>query len=187
MEGAQINENAMQSVTSAAFAAKFRSKRGKYALELIPPLVEVFTFLTVDVKAYLPAFHTVTTYFLKDLISGKKNFVPMDQVTHVHVPFYENLKLGEIFNFFLKHEAVLYYLPQESELRKTPKQWICNVGATVLGEPFIAWIGDRIKARNEAVKEEKNMLISMDPAVAAAFHASTAVSRKYILPSSAAC
>ena len=41
------------SVTSAAFAAKFRSKR------------EVYQFLTVDVKAYLPPLENVTTYFLK--------------------------------------------------------------------------------------------------------------------------
>ena len=49
----------------------------------------------------------------------------------------------------------------------------------MIGEPFIAWVGERIKERNAAVTLEKNMLISMDPAVAAAFHASTAVSRKY--------
>ena len=28
--------------------------------------------MTVDVKAYLPAMQTVTIYFLKDLITGKK-------------------------------------------------------------------------------------------------------------------
>ena len=41
------------SVSSSAFAAKFRSKR------------EVYQFLTVDVKAYLPPLENVTTYFLK--------------------------------------------------------------------------------------------------------------------------
>jgi len=36
----------------------------------MPP--EVFTFLTVDVKAYLPAMNTVTIHLLKDLITGQK-------------------------------------------------------------------------------------------------------------------
>ena len=35
-------------------------------------LVEIFTFLTVDVKCYLPAIQTVTIYFLKALITGEK-------------------------------------------------------------------------------------------------------------------
>jgi hypothetical protein len=43
-----------QQITSAEFAAKFKSKR------------EVYTFLAVDAKAYLPAIDTVTIYFLKE-------------------------------------------------------------------------------------------------------------------------
>ena len=103
MEGAQIPMNGNHSVTSAAFASKFRSKRGKYTSDIIIFFLELFTFLTVDVKAYLPAIHTLTVYFMKDLIEGKKKFVPMDRVVHAHVPAYENLKLAEIFNEFLKH------------------------------------------------------------------------------------
>ena len=40
-------------VTTAAFAAKFRSKN------------EVYTFCAVDVGAYLPSPECVTIYFLK--------------------------------------------------------------------------------------------------------------------------
>ena len=149
--------------------------------------IELFTFLTVDVKAYLPAMHTLTVYFMKDLIEGKKKFVPMDRVVHAHVPAYENLKLADIFNEFLKHQAVIQFLPDDKELRKTPKQWIVNVGATVIGEPFRAWIGEKIKERNAAVTTQKNMLITMDPQIAAAFHASTAVSCKCSFLSGPAC
>ena len=171
-------------VTTAAFGAKFRSKRGKW------PLLndaEVFTFLTVDVKAYLPRMNTVTIYFLKDLITGAKkskpmmshlSVIPMDHVQHVHVPSYENLALKLIYAFFEQHREVLKFLPDGKELLKTPKAWICNVGATVIGEPFQAWVGERIKERNETVTKERSMLIQMDPHVAAAFHASSAVSRK---------
>ena len=60
MEGSQIPNANNQPVNVAAFAAKFRSKR------------EIYTFLTLDVRAYLPAVHTVTVYFLKDLVSGTK-------------------------------------------------------------------------------------------------------------------
>ena len=42
------------------FAAKFRSKR------------EVYTFLTFDGNVYLPAYETVTVYFLKAILAGTK-------------------------------------------------------------------------------------------------------------------
>ena len=47
-------------ITAAAFGAKFRSKR------------EIYQFLTMDVKAYLPDCDNVTIYFLKDMMTGKK-------------------------------------------------------------------------------------------------------------------
>jgi len=47
-------------ITAKEFASKFSTKR------------ECFTFLAVDCKAYLPSYDTVTIYFLKDLIAGRK-------------------------------------------------------------------------------------------------------------------
>ena len=70
------------------------------------------------------------------------------------------------------------HLPDGKELRKTPRQWILNVIATIVGKPFHEWVNQRIDERNAAVVEEHHLGITMDPQVAAAFHASTAVSRK---------
>ena len=76
----------------------------------------MFTFLTVDVKAYLPAMNTLTIYYLKDLITGKKKsksfqydalVIPMDRVQHIHVPSYENLALKLIYAYFEQHRDVL--------------------------------------------------------------------------------
>lgn len=47
-------------ISAQAFAAKFKSKR------------EIYTLLTVEAKAYLPNYDSITIYFLKDLICGKK-------------------------------------------------------------------------------------------------------------------
>ena len=58
----QINQNvrARQQVTALAFASKYKSKR------------EVYNFLTVECRAYLPSYDTLTIYFLKDLVNGTK-------------------------------------------------------------------------------------------------------------------
>jgi hypothetical protein len=45
---------------ASEFASKAKSKR------------EIYVFLSINVMAYLPDYETVTIYFLKDLISGKK-------------------------------------------------------------------------------------------------------------------
>ena len=60
MDQLNINPNPMANITASTFASKFNSKR------------EIFNFLTLDVGAYLPAYDTVTVYFLKELISGSK-------------------------------------------------------------------------------------------------------------------
>ena len=61
MDG-QINNHlqARQQISAIEFASKYKSKR------------EVYNFLTLEVKAYLPNYDTITIYFLKDLIYGKK-------------------------------------------------------------------------------------------------------------------
>jgi len=56
----QANNAQKPQVTAAAFSAKFRSKR------------EIYTFLTVDAKAYLCNCDNLTIYFLKDIVSGKR-------------------------------------------------------------------------------------------------------------------
>jgi hypothetical protein len=56
-----INEgNGKQMILASEFASKAKSKR------------EIYVFLSINVMAYLPDYETVTIYFLKDLISGKK-------------------------------------------------------------------------------------------------------------------
>ena len=64
------------------------------------------------------------------------------------------------------------------EIHKTPKQWIVNVAASVLGNVYTDWVKSQVEARNAKVTKEKDLMISMDPEVAAAFERSTAVSRK---------
>ena len=68
------------------------------------------------------------------------------------------------------------YFPIEREITRLPKQWICNVLYTVQGDAFGNWVKERIEERNSHVVKEKNMLIDLDPDVAAAFNNSTAVS-----------
>ena len=44
---------------------------------------------------------------------------------------------------------------------------------------FTDWVSEKIEERNEEVREKKDMNIELDPDIAAAFKASTSVSREF--------
>ena len=75
-------------------------------------------------------------------------------------------------------------MPDQQEIRKVSKEWICNICVTVLGGVFSGWVRNRIEERNSSVRENRNLNIEADPEIAAAFRASTKVSRKYNISSS---
>ena len=86
----------IQQVTAAQFGSHFKSKK------------EVFGFLTVELKAFLPLYHTVSIYFLKgkhllltetlclDIISGRKKYVHCSKVQYLYIPQYENCSVRAI-------------------------------------------------------------------------------------------
>ena len=99
---------------------------------------------------------------------------------HISVPQYDGLSLKHIAAFLDNgHQHVFDYMPDNQEIHKVSKEWICNVCATVLGGLFSGWVCNQIELRNEGVTKKKNLMISMDPAVAEAFRSSTKVSRKF--------
>ena len=56
----EISTNKSVNFTTKDFAAKFKSKN------------EIYKFLAVDVKAYLPPRDVVTIYFLRDIVFKRK-------------------------------------------------------------------------------------------------------------------
>ena len=79
---------------------------------------------------------------------------------------------------------VSQHLPDEVDLPKIPKQWIVNICTAVLGEDFKEWVQDQVEDRNALMAEKRELMIAMDPQMAAKFAASSHVSSKWpqILP-----
>jgi hypothetical protein len=95
------------------------------------------------------------------------------------VPQYEGLKIQSILDQFGQHMAFLQHMPIEKELSKLPKQWICNVAYSLIGDPFRQWVLQMVETRNAKMAVERNEMINLHPRVHAAHMASTHVSRKY--------
>ena len=62
------------------------------------------------------------------------------------------------------------------EVPRLPKEFLGNLAYTCVGKPFSDWIKSQIEERNQKITTEKLLNIDIDPELAAAFHASTAIS-----------
>ena len=99
----------------------------------------------------------------------------------IHVPQYKNLSVEKILEYAADKPIVTMYLPDDIDLPKVPKQWLVNIFAVVLGNSFKDWVVQQVQERNALMCEKKEVMIAMDPEMAAKFEASTHVSRKYLL------
>lgn len=115
---------------------------------------------------------------MKDLINGTKKFIKDDQVRHMYVPQYETLTVKEISGYIELYPEVRRYLPIQKELKTLPKQFLVNVIYTIVKGPFNEWVKGRISERNTKIMAKRDLLIDMDPDVAAAFENSNAISGK---------
>ena len=112
------------------------------------------------------------------MLARRKAHILADDVKTLHVPQYKNLSLEKIMDFANSRPGLDRYLPDGPDLLKIPKQWIVDVCAAVIGPPFKEWVAEQVEERNAAMAEKKEIMITMDPAMAAKFNASTHVSRK---------
>ena len=58
-----------------------------------------FSLLTVDCKFYLPDYRSITVFFMKDLLSGERKALKLDEVKHLYVPYYKSLTIESMLGF----------------------------------------------------------------------------------------
>ncbi len=121
----------------------------------------------------------VTIYFLKDLVMGRKKKILGKDVRHIAVPQYEGLSIQKMSEFVSSYPSVDDYLPISKEIPKLPKQWIANVCHTVLKNIFSDWVKSVVAKRNRELAVKRDLLIEMDPDLAAVFRSSTKISGTY--------
>ena len=147
----------MVSVDASAFAAKYQSKR------------EVYRFLTHDCGIYLPTYETVTVYHMRDIVANKRRKIKSTDVKHISVPNFEGLKIETMLEYAEQHPdamEVLPIIPRERE--KLPRQYIANAIHTIIGDPFKAWVDQKVNERHELRREPQDA-IQLDPDIHAIF------------------
>ena len=92
-----------------------------------------------------------------------------DDVKVIYVPQYEHLGLKEIIKFAFTYENVLCYLPITKELTKMSRKYICDVIYSIVGDDFENWVKARVDARHANMATKKDLMVSLDPEIAACF------------------
>ena len=85
------------------------------------------------------------------------------------VPQYENLTLKHIGEFAHRQSDISNYMPDDPDLLKTPKQWIVNVCAVVIGQPFRDWVNKQVEERNAIMNQKQEVMVMIDPSMLAKF------------------
>ncbi len=86
--------------------------------------------------------------------------------------------MEDVLQFIGQYHVVLSYLPDERDIPKLPRQWIVNIGYSIIGDEFAAWVKAKVEERNKKLIEERELSIQLDPDIAKAFHGATSVSSK---------
>ena len=105
--------------------------------------------------------------------------IKSEHAKNLHIPQYEGLTVDDILKYSLENEAVRQHLPDERDRHKLPRQFVINVIYSLLGDPFRRWVSQEIKKRNDEMALKKDLIIELDPSIAAAFHESANISSKY--------
>ena len=69
-------------------------------------------------------------------------------------------------------------MPDDQDIQRLPRQWIVNVIFTIVGDDFRRWVLEHIKHRNDHLAEKHDLMIELDPEIAAAFGNSLNISSK---------
>jgi len=102
--------------------------------------LEVYRFLSSEVKAYLDSFETMTIWHLKDLASGSKRIIRSDNVKVLAIPQFEGLSIENLMAFANRYPEVMQALPPFNEIAKLSRAYIGNVIFSLVGEPFAKWV-----------------------------------------------
>ena len=76
------------------------------------------------------------------------------------MPQYENLSIQHMLDFLKDFPEMHLHMPAERrEVEKLPRDFVINVGATIVNEPFLRFVQAAINQRNQKLSQDRNMLI----------------------------
>jgi len=89
-----------------------------------------------------------------------------DKFKELFVPYYDSLSIEKMLEWCSANAREVYdYFPEESEIMRLPRNYICNLIHSVVRDPFRAWVGEMIKQRNTNVVEKFDLAVKVEPEI----------------------
>ena len=76
----------------------------------------------MDLGLYMPAYKTVSVYWMKDLLSKKKKAIKASEVQTLSVPQYETLSIKKMLDFAASYQQIEDFFPDPREISQLPRQ-----------------------------------------------------------------
>ena len=70
-----------------------------------------------------------------------------------HAPQIEGLSLAEILVFIREHPVILEYLPEEEEITRPGREFICNIAYTIEPDDFTAFVRSKEQLRRQKLDD----------------------------------
>jgi hypothetical protein len=83
-----------------------------------------------------------------------------------------------MFEFAQNYQEVQEYFPEERDRHKLPRQWIIDVMSSVIKEPFLQWVAEGVKWRNQQRISKNNLAVKVKSEILKIFLESSHVPSK---------
>ena len=80
-----------------------------------------------------------------------------------YAPHIEGLTLAEILTFIRQHPIILEYLPEEEELTRPGREFICNVAYTIEPDDFTAFVREKEQQRRQKLDNIQRNTVRLRP------------------------
>ena len=102
-----------------------------------------------------------------------------ENAKNLHVPLYKGLSIESMLEMGTQDKHVAEHLPDERDIRRLPRAWVCNLIYSLKGDEFREWVSGLIRGRNEHLALKNDLMIELDPQIAEAFKISQNISSKF--------
>ena len=134
---------------------------------------ELYKFLSQDCGLYLPKCNCTNVYFLKDIMTGKKEVsccthmsltpvVCCQEVSQISaVPKIIGLTAEGFLTFARRNQDLLKYLPEEKDWNHLDKQWLCDILYILNTDRTESMITNAKKDRQKKLEVKRNEIVEI--------------------------
>ena len=124
---------------------------------------EFYSMLATEGGLYLPPTQDSNQTYLRELLTGTKNYVKSEDVKVIKVPHYKGLTVSKILTFARSKGNIDSYLPDYKYDKEPNREWLWNVINSLIPKEFQEFILLNITKRKQEIIRSQNLNVLVKP------------------------